>query len=90
MFQDLSTASSAALLLQERIDILQIALNDETSSGNHPRQTSSQVEAESDSIWSEIVDEQSKVRIIFSSFPFFSLSSFVTLSSSSRSLADFF
>lgn len=69
---DLSTASTSALLLQERIDVLQIALNEETIDGNnHSRGGSSrEVEEEGDSIWSVIVDEQSKVRSL-------SLSSFV-------------
>lgn len=67
--EDLSIASNAALLLQERIDILQLALNEETNpengSNNRGRNSSSNnVDQEGDSIWSQIVDEQSKVCFI--------------------------
>lgn len=66
--EDLSNAANNSVLLQERIDILQIALNEETSHGNDNRQQSQQgVEVEGDNIWGEIVDEQSKV-ILFSLF----------------------
>lgn len=60
--QVLESASNTATLLQERIEILQFALNDPPPS----HQTDSKPD---DSIWHEIVDSQSEVRPSLPSLP---------------------